>query len=246
MKRKKTKLEKWFSLRQHKRRLGAKELSDSISTDFAKQKKQTIHDDGKICAHGGDAKNIKEHIAQLRKEFVGNSELCYTHAKLIVLIRREYQTRKHFAIFGHLWRKEKTYLLKNLNTRWLVSAADTFSDHSEDKAIVGLCVAISCLINTVKMQESERYFVHSENCSDDQERIKKLQRRERVKLFDGVSTFAVGIDDTLRNLRWRMDKMSKINLAGEILLELFLRLQQYDTVFKRFKDRHTKPRTSWW
>lgn len=245
MKRKKTKFEKWFSLNQHKRRLGARELSDQISTDFAKQKKQVIYGDGKIYTHGS-ARNTKEHFAALRKEFIGDSELCCTHAKLIVLIRREYQTRKHFAIFEHLWREEKTYLLKNLNTRWLVSAADTFSDHSDDKAIVGLCVAISCLINTVKMQESERYIVHSENCSDDRERIEKLQREERVPLFDGISAFAVGTDDTLRNLRWRMDKMSKINLAGEILLELFLRLQQYDTVFKRFKDRHTRHRTRWW
>ena len=238
-------MEKWFSWQRHERRFGAKELSDQISTDFAKQKKQVIHGGSKIYTHGS-AKNIKVHFAQLRKEFVGDSELCYTHAKLIVLIRREYQTRKHFAIFERLWREEKAYLLKNLNTRWLVSAADTFSDHSEDEAVAGLCVAVNCLINTVKICETERHIIHSENCVDDQDRIEKLQRKERVKLFDGVSAFAVGIDDTLRNLRWRIDKMAKTNLAGEILLELFLRLQRYDTVFKRFKDRHLKHRTSWW
>ena len=73
-----------------------------------------------------------------------------------------------------------------------------------------------------------------------------MQAEERVALFDGTSAFAVGTDDTLRNMRWRIDKVAKINIAGEILLEIFLRMQKHNTVYKRFKDKHTRNKTGWW
>jgi hypothetical protein len=47
-------------------------------------------------------------------------------------------------------------------------------------------------------------------------------------------------------MRWRIDKVAKINTAGEILLEIFLRLQEHDTVFKRLRDRHRRSKTGWW
>ncbi|MDA9058196.1 hypothetical protein N9K59_02895 [Candidatus Thioglobus sp.] len=74
----------------------------------------------------------------------------------------------------------------------------------------------------------------------------RLDNEERVPLFDGTSVFKIGTDDTLRNMRWRIDKVAKINIAGEILLEIFLRLQKYDTVFKRLRARHSRSKTGWW
>jgi hypothetical protein len=47
-------------------------------------------------------------------------------------------------------------------------------------------------------------------------------------------------------MRWRLDKVAKINIAGEILLEIFIRLQKYETTYKRAKDRHNRYRTAWW
>ena len=101
-------------------------------------------------------------------------------------------------------------------------------------------------MNTVKIQESERFITNLDNCIDDIEKINRLDNEERIPLFDGTSVFKVGTDDTLRNMRWRINKAAKINIAGEILLEIFLRLQEHDTVFKRLKDRHKRSRTGWW
>ena len=47
-------------------------------------------------------------------------------------------------------------------------------------------------------------------------------------------------------MRLRIDKLAKVNIAGEILLEILKRLQENDTVYKRFKDRHTREKTGWW
>jgi hypothetical protein len=200
---------------------------------------------GTIYTHGS-SNNIEEHFNALKDEFSGQSELCYTHSKIIVLIRRDFEAKKHFAIFEQLWSKEKDFLLKNLNTRWLISATDTFADYSDDDAVKGTSVACSCLLNTVKMQESERFITNADKCTYNKEKIARLDNEERFSLFDGTSVFKVGTDDTLRNMRWRIDKVAKLNVAGNILLEIFLRLQTYDTVYKRFKDRHIRDKTGWW
>ena len=241
----KTRFEKWFSLSRHKRRSGAIELSDQIATDFSQQK-QIIIDGSEVQYTHGSSNNLEEHFIALRDEFVGQSELCFTHAKIIVLIRRDFEAKNYFTIFEQLWKEEKDYFLKNLNTRWLISATDTFADFSDNDTIKSLSVACSCLLNTVKMQESERFITNAHNCADDKEKITKLDNEERVSLFDGTSVFKFGTDDTLRNMRWRIDKVSQLNIAGEILLEIFLRLQQFDTIYKRSKDRHVRDKTGWW
>jgi len=241
----KTRFEKWFSLSRHKRRSGAKELLEHLSIDFSKQKKTVIDGDEIQYTHGS-SNNLKDHFVALRDEFTGQSELCYTHAKIIVLIRRDFESENHFALFEKLWKEEKDYLLKYLNTRWLISATDTFADFSKDDSIKGLSLACSCLLNTVKMQESERFIANLNNNLDDKEKIIRLDNEERIPLFDGISVFKVGTDDTLRNMRWRIDKAAKINIAGEILLEIFLRLQEHDTIFKRLRDKHKRSKTGWW
>jgi hypothetical protein len=243
--RNKNRFEKWFSLSRHKRRSGAKQLSDQISMNFHQQSKQLIAEGDTIYTHGS-SDDIEEHFIALKDEFSGQSELCYTHAKIIVLIRRDFETIKHYDIFEQLWHEEKDFLLKKLNSRWLLAAADTMADCSDNDAVRGLSVACACLLNAVKIQESERYIANAQNYKDDKEKISQLDNGKRVPLFDGTSVFKFGTDDTLRNMRWRIDKMAKINIAGEILLEIFLRLQKHDTVFKRLKDRHKRTKTGWW
>jgi len=241
----KTRFEKWFSFSRHKRRSGAKKLSELLSIDFPQQREIIIDGDKAQYTHGS-SNDLETHFVELRDEFVGQSELCFTHAKIIVLIRRDFDSKNHYALFEQLWKEEKHYLLKNLNMRWLLSATDTFSDFSNDDAIKGLSIACSCLLNTVKIQESENFITNFDSFVDDKEKINMLDNEERIPLFDGTSVFKVGTDDTLRNMRWRIDNAAKINIAGEILLEIFLRLQEHNNIFKRLRDRHKRNKTGWW
>jgi hypothetical protein len=241
----KSRFEKWFSYSRHKRRYGAKKLLNDMPMNFKKQKRQFIAN-GDTVYTNGSANNIEDHFFSLKNEFAGQSELCYTHAKIIVLIRRDHKAKKQYQIFEQLWNEEKDFLLKTLNTRWLIAATDTFADYSKDDSIRSLSVACACLLNTIKIQETERFITNANACKIDDEKIARLDNEERIALFDGTSAFKVGTDDTLRNMRWRIDKMATINVAGEILLEIFLRLQKHDTVFKRLKDRHIRNKTGWW
>lgn len=243
--RKRTRLERLFSFNQHRKRFGAGKASDGLlENDFSSLLDKVIDGDELVYTHGS-SKHLQTHFEALRKEFVGQSELAYLHARLIVLLRREYKVKETYGEFLRLWEEQGDFLLKILNTRWLMSAADTFVDQSDDKVVRAVGFAVSCLLNTVKIQETERYFLATENVKPDEDRIRNLQKK-RVALFDGVSGFAVGTDDTLRNMRWRLDEIAKYEPAGPILKEIFLRLSKEDTVYKRLRDLHTRDRTGWW
>lgn len=108
----KSRFEKWFSISRHKRRMGARDLSDQISLDFNKQKSKFIANGEIIYTHGSTNK-LEDHFTALKNEFSGQSELCYTHAKIIVLIRRDFDAEKHYDIFEQLWHKEKDFYLKD-------------------------------------------------------------------------------------------------------------------------------------
>ncbi len=248
MRREKTKFEKWFSFSRHKRRFGAKNISSSlVSTDFKSQRKQIIPGDkDKAVYTYGSTPDLNEHLANLRKEFAGQSELCYTHAKLLVLIRREFETEKHFKIFEQLWQKEKSFLLENLSVKWLMSSSATFIQYSNDDAIKGLGMACYSLYISINLQESERFITNAQDCIDDKKKIGRLHNNERISLFNGMPAYKFGHDDTLLGVRRALDKTAKINVTGEILLEMFERFNEYDTVFRRAKERNIRKKSEWW
>ena len=185
--RNKTKFEKWFSYTRHKRRFGATKHLLGIKTNFSTQKKQIISLTNKKQSYThGSYDNLEKQFSALRKELIGQSELCLTHSKIIVLIRREFKIKHSFMLFEHLWQEEKKFLLKNLNTRWLISAAETFADHSKSDKERAMSIACSCLINTIKVYETERYFTNAHLNRTDKDKVLELQNG-RVSLFDGTS-----------------------------------------------------------
>lgn len=243
MRKKPGRLRRFLSLNQHRKRWGAKAFS-SGSTNWAALK-ETIIDAGDPIQTRGSHKAIERHLESLRREFSGQSELLLRHAELIVLIRRAYDLRTSYAQFRDLWFKEGDFLREKLNIRWLVSATDTFADHDPDMAIRAVAMLTSSLAITIKMSESERYLTHANEATIDQARVEYLQHN-LVPLFEGLSGFTVGTDDTLRNMVWRMEPFMKVEPVGPILREVWERFQNEDTVFARFRALHVRDRTSWW
>ncbi|WP_037586894.1 hypothetical protein [Stenoxybacter acetivorans] len=238
-------LANWFSFNQHRKRFGAVAVSAALEGVDLAQMKHSIITEGDAAYTHGSKKELAAHLADLRKEFSGQSELTYYHAQLIVLIRRGADTAKHFVAFETLWAAERDFLLNALSTRWLIAAADTFIDHSRDAVLPALLMNAVILINTIKLQESERYLYAAENAAISPERKASLQN-ERLALFDGVSGFAVGTDDTLRNMRWRLDKICAAHPMGALVTEVFKRVQYEGNVYARFKKLHTREKTVWW
>ncbi|MBU3845777.1 MAG: hypothetical protein H9855_02145, partial [Candidatus Acinetobacter avistercoris] len=182
----------------------------------------------------------------LKQEFVGQSALNHFHASLIVLIRREVDTQNNYDKFKALWMAERDFLVQSLNIRWLISACDTFIDFDEDVTLKAILMNAVVLINTLKLQETERYLCDqsTEICEAKRDRLPQ----ERVTLFDGTSAFVVGTDDTLRNMRWRLDQICAVHPLGQLVIEIFDRLQheENNTIYLRFKKQHTREKTRWW
>ncbi len=241
--RRKSRIERLFSLNQHFRRRGAKKhLSGSIDLNFMKT---SVIDLGRPELTRGSSKKLDEHLDNLRREFSGQPELLWHHAKLIVLVRREYRTKQTYNQFRSLWDLEGAFLAQSLNLRWLIAAADTFADHEQDSSERAVAMMASLLGNAIKMQESERYICGLGHLVPDAERITQLQDK-LIPLFSGTSCFTVGTDDTLRNLRWRLQPFFEVETTGPILQRVWNLSQIEDTVFARMRKLHRRKRTSWW
>ena len=74
-------------------------------------------------------------------------------------------------------------------------------------------------------------------------------RHPAETLFDGVSGFVVGADDTLLNMRWRLDKLCAGHPLGAMVIEIFERVQREGNVYARFRElymQEKKAKRSWW
>jgi hypothetical protein len=174
-----------------------------------------------------------------RRAMIGASQLEFLHVCLIVMLRRRIETRKNFTTFHRIWNEEKTFLLKTLNSRWLVSACDTFADHARDKADRTTALAGAILLNTIKIYETERIFR-----GDYKE--KEFAPHQWLHLFDGMHSFWIGNGDVIFNLKRRIDRLRhEKGPVDAILVELFERVNVHNTAFGRFRSVHTLLETKW-
>ena len=245
MKKRPSTLHKWFSWSRWQRRFGARHLiKPSAEADFTSMKSRII-DAGDAVMTRGSAKDVQEHHAALRREFSGQSELALHHAFLIVLIRRDYDLANTVKQFETLWSQEADWLLQNLNVRWLVSACDTFADHASDPTTRAFAVATSLLANTVKIYETENVMSQHTVVEYAPEVVARVQQ-EAIPLFEGMSCFTVGTDDTLRNMVWRLQAQTNQPVTGRILAEVLNRFNQSTTAYGRLLAAHTRAKTQWW
>lgn len=243
VRRKKSRIERFLSLNRHRRRWGAGRhvVADP---DLAAMRDRIVEAGVPVQTHGSE-KSLDLHLANLRREFSGQSELLFHHASLIVLIRREIRLTENIAAFEALWSQEADFMCRNLNLRWLISAADTYADHATDPGARPVGMMASLLANTVKVCESDRFIHGAEAASLLPERILQVQAG-LTPLFDGLAVFTVGREDMLRNMYWRLEPYFAAGPAGMIFKTIYDRMQVHDTPFARLRALHHRDRTGWW
>ena len=249
MQRKKTALENLFNLNRYRKRKGSSAISDSFkNVDYQQLKNTIIVGEPDLTFQGFMKKDVNEHLEHLRNNFLGQSELCFYHAKLIVLIRREAQLTENYARFEDLWHTEADFLLEKLDMRWLISACDTFIDHSNNDTFRAILLNAVILVNTVKLYETENFLLGHTDIKVEDYLPEQLEKGKNCfNLFDNIPSFRVGVDDTLRNMRWRMEDVAKSEpLAHQILSTIFERITSKGSVYTRFRQAHIKDRNAWW
>ena len=177
----------------------------------------------------GRLADLEQHLAMLTAEFAGSSELELLHARTIVLLRRGLNRRRNQSRFYRLWFWHGRFLVDQLNSRWLVSAADTFVDHPRNPTEQATAMAAVLLVNTVKLYESERLQLGLSGGAP-----LPVTTGDPMPLFDGLTTYLVGRGDLITNLRQRLALVNRrAGPANLILAELMRRLQSHDTIYRR-------------
>lgn len=233
------------------RTLGAKDIASSYTDKSYQDMKQIM-----ITAKDIDLnsiidkpriKDLTGHLNKVKNEFIGKSELCYYHATLIILLRRGFKPKEIFRNFESLWESESDYLLNNLSLRWLISACDTFVDHSENPLRSAILLNAVTLINTLKVYETEKFLRSFQDFKDiNEENVARLYA-EHLSLFDGLTYFRIGADDTLKNMRQRYQCFEeKDKLAYDILIFIFDKIQNLETAFSLMKKLHKDDKSQWW
>lgn len=189
----------------------------------------------------GRLPDIGDHLAMLRLEFAGRSELEFYHVALMVLARRHIDPDDTARRIDALWRAEAAFLCARLNSRWLVSACDTFIDVAADPAERALAAAAMLFINTIKLYETERRLTGAVDIATD-----TLRPPGGHELFDGLTRFNLGTGNMVANLQQRIQSVTAgATPTAMILAELLRRANTHDTVFRRFRRLHTREDTAW-
>ena len=193
--------------------------------------------------------DLETHLNNLKYKSLGESELCFYHNTLIILMRRKYKIDKTFAEFERLWEAESDYLLTHLSLRWIVSACDTFIDHSNNTHSAAILMNVVTLMNTLRTYETKNFLQLSTNAESMPlltEKTDMLYAGD-LPLYDGLTYFRIGTDDSLRNMRKRYNKFQKVDkLATTMLLVVFEKLQNNDSAFATLRQLHRDDWSKWW
>lgn len=173
---------------------------------FQKKKRETV-DAPNASPARGRKRDLNEHLQLVRQDLSGKSELCYLHAELVVKIRRGIDPAATLECFFLLWKHENEHLTEHLNSRWLISALDTFADYGSpiQRALALMQIAF---FNTIKLAETE-HIIFDER--PDKTSLTSLTRTEPVPIWDGMESFNVVRGDMLRNMLERMQRAASVD-----------------------------------
>jgi hypothetical protein len=180
-------------------------------------------------------KNIHRHFRLLAGDFAGNAEICFAHAQLVVCIRRSLELAEVLPFFFKLWREEADFLAKHLDSRWLISACDTFADYGTP-AQQAAAMPLILLVNITKLAETERRWLADADAVP--EKIGAIaeshRRKMHIELWDGVTAYAPFCGDMPGNMFRRMMRILGEDAAlSAIARELIRRVTAADTLLGR-------------
>lgn len=235
------------------KRLNASKIVKTFTDKSIDELKATIITeatcDSNALTHKPRTNDLAAHLDNLKHQFIGQPELCFYHATLVVLLRRAYKIEDTFAEFEQLWSLETDYLLNHLSLRWLISACDTFVDHSKDNTRAAILMNVTTLMNTLRVYETKQFLQTTSKSPSpplNEESIEALYQSD-LPLYQGLTYFRIGTDDTLKNMRNRYEKFgSSDKLAATMLLSIFDKLQINDSAFATMRLLHKSERSQWW
>lgn len=183
----------------------------------------------------GHIPDISEHLAKVREEFVGLPELCYVHAELIVLIRRRIDLVENVPTFLSLWAREKELLAAYLNSRWLMSACDTFTDQAPEPRR-SRALAVTSIFRVLKLCETERLALRDQTLLPERYDLvaASLRAGKIFELWDGTKAYEFRTGDSFcLHIQRVLTVADKDPALGLIARTLMRRALEGDTLLAR-------------
>jgi len=194
---------------------------------------------------GNPAKNlnrlqdVEKNIQAVKAEFVGKPLVCHELVKTIIYLRRQIDMADNTPRFFDLWENYHETLLKELDTRWLLSVVDTVIEIGDDLE-AAVAMNISQCINQCNIHTSLLI-----NCVDGRLDANKLQREMKAPTWDGMITVDVPTGDMVHNMMTRMDEIiSREPWLNDIWQEIKNRLRTQENLpmniiarFSRFEHQ---------
>jgi len=199
-----------------------------LDVDFGSLKNQPLP--AQVLPRPDGLSRIAKKRHMLLGELAGHCELVMLHGLLVSHLRKHTYPDTAPLLFLRLWSEEEGWLLKNLPTRWLISAVITFADHGQSEADRNLAARMNMLFSLIKIFEAERCF-----SGLPPQKPFRIKDRNKTPLPLGMKDFSVLNGDLEAHLLvplWR--DANKAPAIGPLVQHLLELLNQDDgTVFRR-------------
>lgn len=187
---------------------------------------------------------ISAELYSIRRGLIGEKKIIFLLRCLIVFCRRSYEQDRYYRVFEKLILRNLDTMIKILDTRWLLSIADTISDCSKDPTERSTALGCTLIMTTIKLYETERRFAR--NVNSDDENAGYHAHDKWVHFFDGINSFWIGNGDAPLNMFKRIAAVNTAQTpATKVFLEIIKRIHEHDTVYRRFRDVHEYEKTKW-
>lgn len=154
---------------------------------------------------------------------------------LIVQLRRRNNPEQHWPVFKNLIESNLEQICSELDTRWLVSVADTYADYGTPVEKRN-ALYISMIANFEKLWATNLLMY---DLKLNKVRLEKLKNNETIPLWDGMYSFNINRGDMTRNLFGRLFDFQKETPVLEKVLETVLeRMQNNDTTLANLSKYH--------
>lgn len=155
--------------------------------------------------------------------------------KYIVELRQDKNSTDIWLEFKSYTEQNIAELTEQLDTRWLVSIADTFVDYG-DPVESRNALLISIVVNFEKLWDT---YLYMHDIQINEKKRAELIHNTSLPLWDGMYTFNIEKGDMTNNLFTRIDQLlAETPMLKKIFDVVIQRLNQNKTVFGELNQYH--------
>ena len=148
--------------------------------------------------------DLQDNIDEVRREFVGQPEICHKLVEHIIYLRRYVDVHTHWPEFQNIVQKYLPVLLKEYDVRWMVSMLDTMVDFGTP-----LQKATSMTISTFVKDINMIHFTLLDHVVDG--RMVGNKKVAKRATLSGMTTCDIITGDTLSDMNVRLNKTAELD-----------------------------------